>query len=62
MGAVIVFPASHRDRKVSAAFRASVGVHGEPPWDCDRGLHEPAFMLRTWACASCGKALSEGSA
>ncbi len=26
-------------------------------WNCSRGLHCPAFLLRTWACSQCGVSL-----
>lgn len=42
-----------------AAFARSV-KRGPPfEWRCSQGMHEPTFLLHTWACAGCGKALSQ---
>ena len=56
----ITLPASSRDKKVSAAFKASVGIHGAKPWDCKRGMHEPEWdeTFADWGCKHCGKALT----
>jgi hypothetical protein len=51
-------PPSLVDRRASRAFRASVGIHGTAPWNCDRGMHEPAFVGSAWECARCRNLLS----
>jgi hypothetical protein len=46
------------DRRSARAFRASVGIRGTLPWNCDRGMHEPAFVGVGWVCARCRDPLS----
>lgn len=47
------------DPLTRAAFARSV-KRGPPfEWRCSQGMHEPTFLLHTWACAGCGKALSQ---
>lgn len=45
-----------KDRKLRRAFAVSL-QRAEIEWDCGKGLHFPAFLMRTWACSQCGASL-----
>jgi hypothetical protein len=46
---------------VAPVRRAFAASFAQTPieWDCNKGMHFPAFMLRTWACSQCGIPLDE---